>query len=168
MKVLDTILLVRMYAGDFSKTTYSDYQVIGAINFVLWLLAQGSAKNNNVLLRKSAHGIPVVDGEFDLPDDFYSLVRAYGATGEELLAISEMGPPLPGEVFVQGRNGYSGEDEVTLVYNSFLPKVTAPDDELGIPGAWEVPVARASGLYITGSIAEAKAVLDLFLGEGGI
>ncbi len=168
MKMQSVILLTRMYAGDFAKTTYSDYQLIGAVNFVLWLLAQSSAKNNNIFLRKTSPVIAVTDGEFDLPADFFSLVKGYGEDGNELLITSEKIPALTGEILIQGRGGFSGEDEVTLVYNAFLPKVLEADDELDVPDAWEVPVARAAGFYVTGSIAEAKAVLDLFLGEGGI
>ena len=163
MDVDKVALRMRGYAGDLAKVQYSDYQVIDALNCALRLLAETSAQGDRALFRKTDEPV-IADGEFDLPDDFVSPIRAFGSDGGELLILSETSPADEGELLIHGSKGYTGETSVSLVYNALPEEVEALSDEIDLPLAWELPLSRAAAMFLAGDPGGAAKTLASFFG----
>lgn len=163
MDVADLVLQVRGYVGDYAKVNYSDFQIIDALNSTVRLLAQMCSSRKDPLFRKMIK-ITVDDGQFILPDNFIALVRGYDSDGGELFVLSELAPVAEKEVLIHGNSGYSGEEEVTLVYDSIPDVIMDIDDSVEIPNIWSFPLSRAAGYFLSGNIDGASTVLNPFIG----
>lgn len=150
--------MARYNVGDAGHTTYSDYEVMAALQSSLDLLITSCDECFSPLLVKSAE-LELPAGRAALPEDFRSVVSALGPRGAALESNYETGP-FRGEFRFENSEIVSPEPRVALTYRYRPARLTAIDDEIDAPEVLLLPLARMTALLLKGDFETAQAVSD--------
>lgn len=151
-------LLARYNVGDAGHTTYSDYELLSALQSALDLLATSCDEYFSPLLVKSA-ALELTDERAGLPEDFRSVISVRNVRGALLESNYETGP-FTGEYRFENREIVSPESPVTLTYRYRPARLTAIDDEIDAPETLLLPLARMTASLLKGDFETAQAVSD--------
>lgn len=154
----------RIQLADTAKTLRSDWELIEALNIALNMVSELNQITRGPLFRRKAI-LTVESGTADLPQDFLAIDRGFSLSGEELFLVVHS-DPLAGEIKIEDNGISSGEAELELRYFGRPATIESENDEIQLPDAYVVPLARATSLIVAGEIDAAAETLAFSAAKG--
>lgn len=149
MLVKDIMLSIKFNIGDTATLSYSDAELLEAINSVVRYINTSLVNIGSTLIQKEVTLTPV-DGVAQLPGDFISI----SSIDDELLKNTSF------EIF--NKNVYA-KAPVKFRYYYTISKMTSKTDNIPLPDNFYELIVRFSEAFLTKSIAKdviAKSVYE--------
>lgn len=161
--------LIRYKVKDSNAVTYSDYDVIQAINECIRYVNQyylntdflekmkyyrQDELNEEIDKANEENGTSLAHVDFrntgiDLPDDFLSLVRIVRQwDGRDLSPCPAVKPPMPWEYKVLGSKLYVGVKDVDMLYIAAIAAITSADDTIDLPVSFKDAIVKLSCMIL--------------------
>lgn len=114
---------VRFDLGDQHKASYSDYDLLDALNSILKIVNNSLIKlKSNLIVRDAT--LTVANGVADLPVDFISPIYINSTTEE----LSPAKPLDQGGYLIIGDTIHAQDGVITMIYRQAFPQVGLTDD----------------------------------------
>ena len=157
---------IRYKQKDVNETTYSDYDILQALNECIEYLNKSYALQNSDFLEKARqYNLTTAEltSGIKLPGDFITIMKVLRQGDKKPLKVVPVGDELNDDAyFISGNRLYSGEKTITLIYKAAIAEIETLDDELLLPVVFSNAIVNLTVMIMnnTDTVALTQAVND--------
>jgi hypothetical protein len=155
MTAQEILLQLRYQLGDTERVTFSDYQLLDALNSVLTLINNALSVQGSNLIEKQVT-LTLTDGEIDLPSDFQSVVTVQNTSQTGLNVASKNELLTQYNYRIRGNTIYSLNEQLILVYKQSFDAV-GEEDDLPLPNYFSELIKKYAVMVLKGTIDRSDA-----------